>query len=74
MSCPLTEDYATQTQQSKQHSIGTEIYGAMGQNREPIGKPTQPQSIFDKGGKNIQKEKVSSASNVGKVGQPHVNQ
>ena len=33
------------------------------------------QLIFNKGGKNIQWEKiVSLASGVGKVGQPHVNQ
>ena len=43
---------------------------------------TYGQLIFDKGGKNIQKniqkeytkKTVSSASNVGKVGQPQVNQ
>ena len=32
------------------------------------------QLIFDKGGKNIQQRKVSSARGVGKAGQPHVNQ
>ena len=32
------------------------------------------QLIFNKGGKNIYWEKVSSASGAGKVGQPHVNQ
>ena len=37
-----------------------------------INPHTYGQLIFDKGGKNIQWEKVSSASDVGKVGQPHV--
>ena len=35
---------------------------------------TYSQLIFDKGGKNIKWEKVSSSSGVGKAGQPHVNQ
>ena len=39
-----------------------------------INPHTYGQLIFDKGGKNIQWEKVSSARVVGKVGQPHVNQ
>ena len=40
-----------------------------------INPHTYGQLIFDKGGNNIQWEKaVSSASGVGKVGQPHVNQ
>ena len=32
------------------------------------------QLIFDKGGKNMERKRVSSTSTVGKVGQPHVNQ
>ena len=48
----------------------------MEQNRE---KPRNKlihygQVIFDKGGKNIQQEKVSSASGAGKDGQLNVNQ
>ena len=39
-----------------------------------INPHTYHQSTFDKGGKNIQWEKVSSASDVGKAGQLHVNQ
>ena len=40
-----------------------------------INPHTHSQLIFDKGGKNIQwKKEESSASGVGKVGQPHVNQ
>ena len=35
---------------------------------------TYGQLIFYKGGKNIQWEKVSTTSGVGKAGQPHVNQ
>ena len=48
----------------------------MEQNREkPRNKPIHyGQVIFDKGGKNIQQEKVSSASGAGKGGQLNVNQ
>ena len=42
--------------------------------RTEINPHTYGQLIFNKGGKNIQWEKVPSASDVGKVGQPHVNQ
>ena len=43
---------------------------------EPRNKPiiTYGQLIFDKGGKNIKSEKVSSASSAEEVGQLHVNQ
>ena len=45
-------------------------------NWKPRNKPTQyGQLILDKGGKNIKWEETdSSASGVGKAGQPHVNQ
>ena len=36
-----------------------QTYGSMEQNREPRIKPTPLQSIFDKGGKNITREKKS---------------
>ena len=39
-----------------------------------INSHTYGQLMFDKGGKNIQWGKVSSASVVGKVGQLHVSQ
>ena len=39
-----------------------------------INPHTYDQLIFDKGGKNIKWEKVSSASGAGQVGQLHVNQ
>ena len=39
-----------------------------------INPDTYGQLIFDKGGKNIKWEKVSSASGAGKTGQLHVNQ
>ena len=39
-----------------------------------INPNTYGQIIFDKEGKNIKWEKVSSASGAGKTGQLHVNQ
>ena len=39
-----------------------------------INPHTYSQLVFDKRGKNIQREKASSASGAGKVGQLHVNQ
>ena len=54
-----------------------ETYGSMEQNRQPRNKPTHlyGQLIFYKEGRNIQwRKKVSSASGIGKAGQPHVNQ
>ena len=39
-----------------------------------INPHTYCQLIFDKGGKNIKWEKLSSLSGAGKVEQPHVNQ
>ena len=39
-----------------------------------INPHTYSQFIFNKGGKNIKWEKVSSASGAGKVGQLNVNQ
>ena len=39
-----------------------------------INPDTYGQLIFDKGGKNIKWEKVSSISDAGKIGQLHVNQ
>ena len=39
-----------------------------------INPHTYGQLIFNKGGKNIKWEKVSSAGGAGKVGQLHVNQ
>ena len=53
-----------------------QTYGSVEQNRE---KPRNKlilygQLIFDKGGRNIQQEKGSSASGAGKVGQLNANQ
>ena len=49
--------------------------GSVEQNREPRNKPTHPQSIYDKGGRNMHgEETVPSASGFGKTGQLHVNQ
>ena len=47
-----------------------------GQNKEPRNKPhTYSQLTFDKGGNNTHGEKtISSARDVGKTGQPYVNQ
>ena len=48
---------------------------SMEHSREPEMNPCiYGQLIFNKGGKNIKWEKVSSASSAGKVGQLHVNQ
>ena len=50
-------------------------HGSMEQNREPRNKLIHLQSIFNKGGKNIQWEReVSSVSGVGKAEQLHVDQ
>ena len=47
----------------------------MEQNREPRNDPqTYGQLIFDKAGKNIQRNKVSSASGAGKTGQRHAEE
>ena len=48
----------------------------MEQNKEPRNKPhTYSQLTFDKGGNNTHGEKtISSARDVGKTGQPYVNQ
>ena len=50
--------------------LAHKTYDSMEQNREPRNKLTH--LIFNKGGKKIHEEKtVSSASSVGKVGQPY---
>ena len=55
--------------------IKNQAYGSMEQDREPeINPHTYGQLIFDKGGKNIKWEKVSSTNGAGKVGQLHANQ
>ena len=52
-----------------------QIYGSMEQKGEPRNKSTHLQSIFNKGGKNIQNMKtVSLGSDVEKAGQLHVCQ
>ena len=56
---------------SKQNNmvLAHKTYDSMEQNREPGNKLTHLQLIFNKGDKNIHKEKtVFSASSVGKVG------
>jgi len=52
-----------------------QTYRLIEQNREPRNKPTHPQSIYDKGGRNMHgEETVPSGSGFGKTGQLHINQ
>ena len=64
-----------QLQKSEQCGIKTKNKNMHEWNRQPRNNPLHLWSInLLQGGKNIQWEKVSTASGVGKVGQPHVNQ
>ena len=58
VSCALIENYTTKLQSSKQYGTGTK-HRSMEQNREPGNEPTLTCTIYDKGGKNIQRGKDS---------------
>ena len=53
-----------------------QTYGSMEPNREPRNKPThlEPINLQQRRQEYTMGKTVSSASGVGKVGQPHVNQ
>ena len=64
----LTSDFATKIHNQNSMVLAQkQIPRSMEKNRDPRNKPIYLQSIYDKGGKNIQQSSISGARKTGQL-------